>query len=136
MYLDSAIITQIQSLHTPQNQSMDNQSNSMTNRENQTLIVSLKSNPIKCCCKSLPFLNWLLQMNDTFTCSLAGSKSEVTEYSIRLAEYECKQSYVIAIFSVFSVCELIAITLMILFVIKEVRNRRKRKKTEKWNSII
>ena len=134
MYLDSATINSLQNLLSFQNQSVNSHNNTIADTEKQTgtslFTVFLKNNPIKCCCRSLPFLNWLLQMNDTFMCALNGRKTEVTEYSIRKAAYECKSSFVIIIFSILSFIEVITISVMTFVIIKEVRKRRIRKKTE------
>lgn len=92
--------------------------------------IALQYNPFSCNCKSAEFLNWLIDTNDTYSCTLISEITEITEPLIRKAEYMCKELYVIIILSLLSVSELIIISVLLFCIIREARRKRVLKKTE------
>ena len=86
--------------------------------------IILTGNPFKCTCESAQFLKRLTVFNTTFTCEMDSRKVTIDKYSIKRAEYKCKETFVIIVFSIFASIVVVAIAVLVYFIIREKRRRK------------
>ena len=95
------------------------------------MILHLNDNPFKCSCDTVPFLIWLEQLNETYTCLLDSSEVFIDFFSIRKAKYMCKENIVIIVFSIFGFGLVLVIGIMVFALIQEFKRVGRRKGVQK-----
>ena len=91
----------------------------------------LTGNPFECSCRSVESLNWLATLTDSFTCQLNSDQVLINDYSIKRAEFMCKQNTVITIYSIMAFMELVLFVGISYFIVREIRRSVLRRKKEK-----
>ena len=95
------------------------------------MILHLKDNPFKCSCENVPFLIWLEQLNETYTCLLDSSEVFIDFFSIKKAEYMCKENIVIIVFSISGFVLVLVVGIIAFALIQEFRRVGRRKGVQK-----
>lgn len=106
---------------------------------NRSANISFDDNPLACSCESVLFLNWLMSLNKTLSCTLNSEEAIITDHIVIRARYECYKKIVIISFSVVSLIEIIIILAMVKVVHCEFRKIKQRRKlklgVEKYEAI-
>ena len=96
----------------------------------KSIDIKLKFNPFHCSCETVNSLNWLLSLNETFTCTLKSERKQVDKWSVKRAEYLCIENIVITICSVLSLILLVLIIAAIRIIIRRRRMLHKRREIQ------
>ena len=101
--------------------------NSKQNGGKMELILA--GNPLLCSCENIPLLNWLMSLNESFTCMMEEAEYSLDERVILKAKYLCKEMFVMIVFGTMSVFVIIATAIMVYTFKKERRRYALWKKT-------
>ena len=120
LHLDTASCTFLNALTFKDN----NASNYYVNTSQNAIIgtyINFKGNSFTCSCDDTCLLNYIVKLNETYTCLLNGQLEVINDFTIRKAIYLCKEGIVIGTFSTLAVALVIICAVGTYLVIQEKR---------------
>ena len=120
LYLDPISCTLLSDLTFKEN----NASNYYRATSQNTIIgtyINFKGNLISCSCDSTCLLNYIVRLNETYTCLLNDQLEVISDLTIRKTVYLCKEGIVIGTFSTLAVALVIICAVGTYLVIQEKR---------------